>query len=160
MGGVLLQWAGHLRWLPGQGHVIFVEMALDFEAHTERALPAPSDHQLQGVTLPLGIRRPVPYMAVDALHLHLQVRDILQGKEVWMAKSVLPVGGLRFVGRAACPLFSHHVVPNAAVGGTLPRSMDAAPSAAGSEVAGCAHIGLPTPTRTSHAGGCSTMGRG
>ena len=28
----LLQWASRLRWLPGQGHVTYVELALDFEA--------------------------------------------------------------------------------------------------------------------------------
>ena len=46
----LLQWASRLRWLPRQGHVTYVEPALDFEAHAERALPAPSDHRLRGVT--------------------------------------------------------------------------------------------------------------
>ena len=34
----------------------YVGLALDFEAHAERALPAPSDHRLRGVTLPLRTR--------------------------------------------------------------------------------------------------------
>ena len=83
----------------------YVELALDFEAHAERALPAPSDHRLRGVTLPLCTRRQVLKMALDALQPHLQAGDLLQGKEVWMAKSLLPLGGFRCVGRAARPLF-------------------------------------------------------
>ena len=102
----LLQWAGQLRWLPGQGHVTYVELALDFEAHAERALPAPSDHRLRGVTLPLRTRGQVLKMALDALQPHLQAGDLMQGKEVWMAKSLLPLGGFRCVGRSARPLFA------------------------------------------------------
>ena len=109
----LLQWASQLRWLPGQGHVMYVELALDFEAHAERALPAPSDHRLRGVTLPLCTRRRVLKMAPDAPHPHLQARDLVQGKEVWMAKSLLPLWGFRCVGRAARPLFAR---PNALYG--------------------------------------------
>ena len=102
----LLQWASRLRWLPGQGHVTYVELALDFEAHAARALPAPSDHRLRGVTLPLRTRGQVLKMALDALQPHLQAGDLLQGKEVWMAKSLLPLGGFRCVGRSARPLFA------------------------------------------------------
>ena len=102
----LLQWAGQLRWLPGPGHVTYVELALDFEAHAERALPAPSDHRLRGVTLPLRTRGQVLKMALDALQPHLQAGDLMHGKEVWMAKSLLPLGGFRCVGRSARPLFA------------------------------------------------------
>ena len=83
-----------------------MELALDFEAHEERALPAPSDHRLHGVTLPLRTTGQMLTMALDALQPHLQAGDLLQGKEVWMAKSLLPLGGLRCVGRAARPLFA------------------------------------------------------
>ena len=85
---------------------MYVELALDFEAHAERALPAPSDHRLRGVTLPLRTWGQVLKMALDALQPHLQAGDPLQGKEVWMAKSLLPLGGFRCVGRAARPLFA------------------------------------------------------
>ena len=100
----LLQWASQLRWLPRQGHVTYVEVALDFEAHAERALPAPSDHRLRGVTLPLRTTGRVLKMALDALQPHLQAGDLLQGKEVWMAKSLLPLGALGVWGgrRAHC----------------------------------------------------------
>ena len=103
----LLQWASRLRWLPGQGHVTYVELALDFEAHAARALPAPSDHRLRGVTLPLRTRGQVLKMALDALQPHLQAGDLLQGKEVWMTKSLLPLGGFRCAGRSARPLFAY-----------------------------------------------------
>ena len=53
----LLQWANRLQWLPGRGHVTYVELPLDFE-------------------------------------------------EVWMAKSLLLLGGFRCVGRAARPLLA------------------------------------------------------
>ena len=59
---------GRLRWLLGQGHVTYVELAQDSKAHAERALPAPSNHRLRGVTLPLRNRCQVLKMALDALH--------------------------------------------------------------------------------------------
>ena len=101
----LLQWASRLRWLPRQGNVTYVELALDFEAHAERALPGPIDHRLRGVTLPLCTRGQVLKIARDALQPHLQARDLLPGQEVWMAKPLLPLGGFKCVGRAARPLF-------------------------------------------------------
>ena len=90
----------------GQGYVTYVELALHFEAHAERALPAPSDHRLRGVTLPLRTRGQVLKMALDALQPHLQAGDLLQGKEVWMANSLVPLGGFGFLGRSARPLFA------------------------------------------------------
>ena len=148
----LLQWASRLRWLPGQGHMTYVELALDFEAHAERALPAPSNHRLQGVTLPLRTRGQVLKMALDALQPHLQAGDLLQGKEVWMAKSLLPLGGFRCVGRAARPLFTR---PDAML--FQMRQLEEhcralwTPGAAGSGAAGCVPIGLPPPGRTGAA---------
>ena len=84
----------------------YVELALDSEAHAERALPAPSDQQLRGVTLPLRTKGQVLKMALDALLAHLQAGDLLRGKEVWMAKALIPPGGFRCVGRAGGPLFA------------------------------------------------------
>ena len=36
----LLSWLRELQWEPGMGQVTFVELALDFEAHSGRAMPA------------------------------------------------------------------------------------------------------------------------
>ena len=102
----LVLWAGQLKWMPGQGHVTYVELALDLQAHAEQALPAPSDHKLRAVTLPLRARGHMLKRALDALQPHLQAVELLQGKEVWMAKSILPLGGHRCVGRAAWPLLA------------------------------------------------------
>ena len=49
----VLQCAASLTWFPGQGHVMYVELAMDFEVHGGKALLAPGDHRLHGVTLPL-----------------------------------------------------------------------------------------------------------
>ena len=84
----------------------FVEVALDFEAHAEWALQAPSDHRLRGVTLPLCTRGQVLKGALDALQPHVQAGGLLRGKELWMAKSLPPLGGFRGVGWAARPLFA------------------------------------------------------
>ena len=102
----LLLQASQLRWLPGQGHVTYVELAVDLEAHAERALSAHSDHKLRAVTLPLRARGQVLKRALDALQPHVQAGELLQGKEVWMAKSLLPLGGHCCVGRTARPLFA------------------------------------------------------
>ena len=104
----LLQWANQLEWLPGQCHVTYVEVALDFEAHAERALPAPSDQR--GVTLPLYTKGQVLKMALDALQQHVQVGALLWGKELLMAKSLLSLGGFQCVGWAARPLFARLAV--------------------------------------------------
>ena len=45
-------------------------------------------------------------MALDAQQPHLHAGDLLQGKEVWMAKSPLPLVGFKCVGRVARPLFA------------------------------------------------------
>ena len=99
----LLQWASRLRWLPGQGHVTYMELAQDFEAHAEQALRAPSDHRLRGVTLPLRTRGEVLKMALDALQPHLQARDLLHGKGVCMDGQIpLAAGGLQVCWRGRC----------------------------------------------------------
>ena len=61
----LLWWVSRLWWLPRQGHVTYVE--LDFEGHVERSVPAPTDHRLRGVTLPLRTRGQVLRMALHVL---------------------------------------------------------------------------------------------
>ena len=112
--------------------------------------PGPSDHRLRGVTLPLRTKGQVLKMALDALQSHLQEGDLLQGKEVWMAISLLPLGGFTCVGRAARPLFAR---PDAMLFQMLHleahcRAVDAAPGTAGSGAVGFVPIGLPPPGKT------------
>ena len=71
-----------------------------------------------------------------------------------MAKSLLPPGGSRCVGRSACPLFDlprSHAVSNEAAEGALPRAMDAALGAAGKGKAGYVLAGLPAAGGTGAA---------
>ena len=49
----LLGWLRELQWEPGMGQVTFVELALDFEAHSGRAMPASPGAELQAVVLSL-----------------------------------------------------------------------------------------------------------
>ena len=48
----------------------YLELALDFEAHAERGLPAPGDYWLRGLTLLLRTGDQVLKLALDALHPH------------------------------------------------------------------------------------------
>ena len=67
-----------------------------------------------------------------------------------MAKSLLPRGGFRYVGRAARSLFARTdaMLFQMRQLEALLRAMDAAPGAAGSGAARCVPLGLPPPART------------
>ena len=41
----LVRWASALQWVPGLGQVTYPELALDFESHSNRALPAKPGHR-------------------------------------------------------------------------------------------------------------------
>ena len=41
----LVCWASALQWVPGSGQVTYAELALDFESHSNRALPARPGHR-------------------------------------------------------------------------------------------------------------------
>ena len=45
----LLSWLRELQWEPGLGQVTFVELALDFQAHAGRAMPASPGAELQSI---------------------------------------------------------------------------------------------------------------
>ena len=64
---------------------------------------------MQRVTVPLRTKGQVLKMAVDGLQ-PVQEGGLLRGKGLWMAKSLLPLGGFRCVGRAARPLFARPAV--------------------------------------------------
>ena len=53
----LLQLAIRLRWLPGQDHLTYVELAVDLEAHAEQALPATFGYGGSSCRCALGARR-------------------------------------------------------------------------------------------------------
>ena len=56
-----------LQWVPGSGRVIYAELALDFESHSTRALPARQGHRHARQVLPLREGGRVLREAVDLL---------------------------------------------------------------------------------------------
>ena len=75
----LLRWAGALLWLPGQGQVTYAELALDFEEHAGRALPAAPGHKLAGRVLPLRERAHVLKLALDKTQHFLRAGELFGG---------------------------------------------------------------------------------
>ena len=106
----------------------YVELALDLKAHAERALPALSDHRPRGDTPALRSKGRVLKMALDALQPHVQVAGVLPGKELWIAKFLVPLGLLVcWAGNTptVCATF-RHAVSNAPGEGALLGAMDEA----------------------------------
>ena len=75
----LLRWAGALLWLPGQGQVAYVELALDFGEHAGQALPPAPGHKLAGCVLPLRERAHVLKLALDKTQQFLRAGELLGG---------------------------------------------------------------------------------
>ena len=92
-------------FLGSHGHVTYVDPALDQETHAGRAHPVPGDHRLHMITLPLHTNGQVLKQALDRLQPHMQTGTLLPGKEVWMAKSLLPFGSFLWVGPIGRPCF-------------------------------------------------------
>ena len=55
----LLKWLAALVWADQVGTVSFLELAMDFEAHAKRALPAAPQAAFRGMALPLQERAQV-----------------------------------------------------------------------------------------------------
>ena len=101
----LLRWAGALLWLPGQGQVTYVELALDFEEHAGRALPAAPGHKLAGRVLPLGQRAHVLKLALDKTQQFLRAGELLGGQLRPLCNTLVPFGGYKCMGRTETPVF-------------------------------------------------------
>ena len=102
----LLRWAGALLWLPGQGQVTYVELALDFEEHAGRALPAAPGHKLAGRVLPLRERAHVLKLALDKTQQFLRAGELLGGQLRPLCNALVPLGGYRCMGRTERPVFA------------------------------------------------------
>ena len=63
----LLSWLGALVWADEVGTVSFLELAMDFEAHAGRALPAAPQAAFRGTSLPLQERARVLRLALTTL---------------------------------------------------------------------------------------------
>ena len=102
----LLRWAGALLWLPGQGQVTYVELALDFEEHAGRALPAAPGHKLAGRVLPLRERAHVLKLALDRTQQFRRAGELLGGQLRPLCNALVPLGGYRCMGRTERPVFA------------------------------------------------------
>ena len=89
----LLRWFRALSWSPELGEVSWVELALDYEAFTARALPAAPCHRLHGTRLPLGERAQVLRKAAGLLEGHLAGGTLVRGRRLGYCRSLLPWGG-------------------------------------------------------------------
>ena len=124
----------------------YVELVLDFEAHAERALPAPSNHRLRGGHVAATHQGPRAENGLGCVATAFASRGPSAGQGGVDGQIPLAAGGLEVCGEGGAP--GRHAVPNAPAGGALPRAMDATPGAAGSGAAGCVPIGLPPPGTT------------
>ena len=102
----LLRWAGALLWIPGQGQVTYRELALDFEEHAGRTLPAAPGHKLAGRVLPLRERAHVLKLALDKTQQFLRAGGLLGGQLCPLCNALVPFGGCKCMGRTERPVFA------------------------------------------------------
>ena len=102
----LLRWAGALLWLPRQGQVTYAELALDFEEHAGRALPAAAGHRLAGPVPPLRERAHVLKLALDKTQQFLRAGELLGGQLRPLCNALVPFGGYKCMGRTERPVFA------------------------------------------------------
>ena len=90
----LVHWASALQCVPGSGQVTYAELALDFESHSNRALPARPGHRHAPQVLSLWERARVLREAVDLLQPLLTAGTLLEGQFWWILRLLGPSGGL------------------------------------------------------------------
>ena len=101
-----MRWASELQWVPGSGQVTYAELALDFESHSNRALPARPGHRHARQVLSLRERARVLWEAADLLQPLLAGGTLLEGRFRWMCASLVPLGGFRSMGHTERPVFA------------------------------------------------------
>ena len=101
-----MSWASALQWTPGSSQVTYAELALDFESHSNRALPTGPGHRHAPQVVSLRERAGVLREAVDPLQPLLAGGTLLEGRFRWMCASLVPLGGFRNMGRTERPVFA------------------------------------------------------
>ena len=76
---VLFSWLRDLQWMPGKGSVTFIELALDFEAHSGRVMPAAPSAELESTVLSLQERARVLRTALVVLQMNLKSGTLVPG---------------------------------------------------------------------------------
>ena len=104
----MVRWLAQLQWTT-QGHVTFVELALDFEATAARALPAAPASRLCGQVLSLHERARVLRVAMTVLSRHVTSGVLYQGGMTCRASSLVPLGAGVMAGLTARPYFASRV---------------------------------------------------
>ena len=92
--------------MESKGQVTFVELALDFEAYTGRALPAAPSMTLRGEVMSLHERARVLRVALATLQKHVRQGVMLEGEMTTKANSLIPLGAGLMVGLTARPYFT------------------------------------------------------
>ena len=83
-----------------------VELALDFEAHSGRVMPASPGSELQSVVLSLRERARVLRTALSVLQRRVVTGAPVQGRLTPKARSLVPLGAGPLAGHPARPYFT------------------------------------------------------
>ena len=102
----LVAWLRDLQWQEHEGSVSFLELALGFEAHSGRAMPAAQGHDLQGISLSLHERGQVLRSALAVLEKHVVQGVVAPGPMVARCRSLVPMGAGLMAGLRCRPYFT------------------------------------------------------
>ena len=109
----LTSWLEALRWVPeSTAHVTLLELALDFEAFSGRALPSSPSAKFAAITLPLQERARVLRVALIIMRRHVEHGSLFPGKLIARANSLYPFGAGCHMGLNTRPYFA---APNAMI---------------------------------------------
>ena len=101
-----MAWLQDLQWQEHDGCASFLELALDFEAHLGRAMPAAQGHDLQGISLSLHERGRVLRSALAVLEKHVVQGVVAPGPMVVCCRSLVPMGAGLMAGLRCRPYFT------------------------------------------------------
>ena len=98
----MITWLQELKWLPaddtllhGQGHVSFMELALDFETHAGRTLPPTPQSRFVGTELSLQEQGREVRLAVTLMGKVAERETILPARISNHCRSLVPLGAAR-----------------------------------------------------------------
>ena len=94
------------QWTEDADTVSFIELALDFEEHAARTLPAAPLAKFQGHTLPLQERARVLCLALCTLQRLVKSGSLHPAKVITRATSLVPLGGPPVAGLNRRPDFA------------------------------------------------------
>ena len=108
----LREWLTALRWPaaaatgPGDGTVTYLELALDYESHAGRALPAAPQARLRGTHLPLQERARVLRLAMAKMQALATSGRLHPAQGTARSPVIIPIGGPALVGLTRRPFFA------------------------------------------------------